>query len=351
MVRTIRNKNKGEQNTFSRRRFLALSIATAAAGAVYLAYKFGIKDEEWEFLSTEDPSYLSERLKTMDTDLIRKTYVPICDISKYVPNDPEFVTLREEIIPKILEEGARRGLKGNLDTLVTYQDYGIPESNSKRAESAREYLIKATEFMYNHPELDILKKEDFDWVVIRPGDNFTNSHNRKGYVGLASCRIQQITSRLTGSTQEPIIFERALLKNYCSLERRRNNDEKLMERHVFCSTSRPEYVLRAAFSEIIPLLVDEQTHQFDLKKGYLLARKAIEAVSESISTLLALEFAEKMQVPNSKEILEGSLPSESNEVYEFVEKATNWTRRHGIKRAIELYIEDPGKYLEEVIKQ
>ncbi len=333
----------------TRRKVLAGLAGIAAAGIPLGHYFLGKKPDEdsWDFLKKySEPKKWNGSWKEADV----QGMVPLRE-EWGLPNDTEeFKRLQEEAKLELSRQLAIRGfdLRGNYAADVKTQFYGIPE-HPETAEQMIGYSKDAISFLYSR--LKGLQKHSLNWVVLKNNGNFAHNDTGNAYVGSKRFEVQRVYVTNTGNSKQSFKLERGEERCGSCMDFQADFESELIKKwYVFFGSGLA--MMSAPFSEIIPLTTIKSTLHYSKQAGLDNAICADEAVHESLSYFLTMEFAAQQGIPKAGKMLDEatSIMISNNKRYVHLNKAINWVRRHGIQNALDLYMESPKRFMDAIQK-
>lgn len=341
----VKNNNKREEvHSPSRRTFLKrLGLGALIVPGLYVANRL-ISDDRWDFLYRE----VTPKMWTVpgiETNLI--PCGPELDLSD---QSKEFKELVKTFDGKTLDfHITNNGLDPKRKALLTptRQFYGVPEEK-KFTEPFVDYIEQAIGFMKT--EIKGVKDFPLKLTKFRNGENYSDDYKTRVFLGKDRYEIQRI-HHVYAETPEQRTFLLARSRHIgnfglCNVQYHENGE--LNWYFLFLATGKT--ALNTPFSEILPLTTAKvrQAHikEVGLENGLI----ADETLVEGISYLLALDLANKLDIPNGIQIIEEcqkklvhGLPK-----YHKVPKAVEWMRANSIQDAFDLYMEDPQKFMKRI---
>lgn len=254
---------------------------------------------------------------------------------------------------KSLDPKAKRALESkgyDLGALYNIEKtnlhFGYPESKHA-TEEAFKYCKAANEYI--HSNLKGIRDFKFRWTPLKAGDNFSRDYDRRVYIGRRLYVPQSFKVTTLEKTPQMTLTWSVTESNeggkgiYGAMP-----DPEDDFFYVYVSTG--DSLLRAPFSEFIPLSAIRKRNEYELKVGDVKAAQSIEALSEAMSTILARGFSRKLKIPNGEETVDRlhKLLEEESELYKYVKPAIRWMEKHGIQAGWDLYMDDPAKFMKAI---
>lgn len=290
--------------------------------------------EEWRFLERRPEPTLN------DVNEITRRYVPLGPEIPFLPNEKQ----RPALVALLKKESAKRGfdLSQPYSTYLTEQKYGVPE-NAVFSKQLLEYCKNAEKLLR-----DRVKGLDFpslDWVVLSHGDNYKRDVQNKALIGNSLydvLRTRVINDR--NESQRFVIGDRKHRSgSYATLDDPKT--ELVEPRYAFIGTG-PSAIV-APFSEIIPLATDARARKAFRDNDEF--HQAQETLSEGVAYVLSYEMVQKYNIPGGAKHIEFVHSNiASNPRYKYVPQAIKWIQKHGLQAAFDLYMKDPGKFMEQI---
>jgi hypothetical protein len=232
----------------------------------------------------------------------------------------------------------------NLTLFTSY--YGV-ESEQRFSDSAINYSRKAVDFLYE--KLQNLDKRNFRFAALKKRQDYTKDYDNTIFIGDNYYEIQEIKAVNTQKPEQSASIKRSYTGKgaFCTVTPN-DSDHSVKEAYIFIPSS--DFALFSAFSEIIPITT--------IKASRLAYGEGIdsviadEAISEGISRVLALELAQKLEIPNAeKRIRSIELKSYKPMIYKHVPEAIKWIEKNGVQKAFDIYMENPTRFMDLIKSQ
>jgi hypothetical protein len=345
MSRANKDKRKAElKRTRSRRRFLQIAGAGAAMAAglgVWRPWASKPLPDKWAFLERK----VNHKLPGGTWKYAEDHYVPLCPELEFRDRDEGLRELIRMKMPFAVREAERRGWPNKIKVglLGTWQYYGKPEE-ARFAEPYKDYLVECIKYLYSR--LPQLTRVPLEPTVIQWGQDFSDVKKGRGFIGHSwheVCRLHVDNNKAGEERKEFVVG--------LSINKRGSHAKEVFDengkREAYLAAFGPgPMALGAAFSEIIPLAVSETGYRHWEKMGCKRGRLVSEAFSEGISEILISELIKELNIPKGTKIhkrvqkIMAKAPK-----YALVPASVAWLKKNGIARGLELYMEDPEKYL------
>ncbi|MBD3354465.1 hypothetical protein GF361_00590 [Candidatus Woesearchaeota archaeon] len=298
------------------------------------------KDDKWDFVVNK-----VEHFKGWDVDRVKEICSPIGPESDV--GDKQKKILEAKIIDEIKKNGYDMGGDYKIDAKM--RRYGVPVEKTATIPLS-EFCQEAIKFMHSHPELKAFRWKDAEGVTIGKGCDFRENFDAKFFAVNGYYKVATLTATNKNDLKQKISIEDALFTSGAFAGIVRDEEKRIDQWYILMSAADPSVLMVAPFSEMIPLKMDAATIRYEDRFGSKKALQAAETVSEGISHNLALEFVEKMKIPNGKEMVESALANLSDvEQYDFVVDSVRWVRQNSISEAIEIYMNDAEEYMDAVM--
>jgi|GEM_PF-2848390 len=341
-----RERKEAEREKISRRKFLkkcAVGAGAAAAVGVGVWRPWSLRPlpDKWAFLERE----VDVKLPGGTWRYATENYVPVSPEVEFTDEAAGFGELIQIKMPFINREAEKRGWPNGIKVglIGTWQYYGRPEK-ARFAEPYREYVEKCMKYLYSR--IPRLAKVPLELIVIKNGQDFSKVKKGRGFIGYSFHDVQRLHVDNNKKGEEREEFFVGLSINERGSLGREKYDEN-WKREVYLAVFGPgPTALGSTFSEVIPLAVSEASFSHLKKFGHKRSRIASEAFSEGVSDILTSEMIEELNIPRGFEINRevqknmAKLPK-----YVLVPASRAWLRKNGIDKGLELYMEDPEKYL------
>jgi len=323
------------------------SLAVMGGGGG-LIYHLSTKEDEWGFLTA--PVELNKNKYEHKNNINSSLFIPIGPEDYLNINDKNYILTVNELTPILRENNKKLGWtnKEEIDLLVRSQLFGRVIDNKEHSRQCKQYIKTAIDFLYN--SLPNLKPISLELKILNIGDNYSNTSyaNGKGFIGKTK-HLRQNVIMINKKTNQrySIPYFRAIEGSNCSI----TFDDETNEVNYRLFFGLGGNAIFSPFSEVIPLATHESFIEHYKKEGLKRSVIASETVSESISNILANEISEKLKILNGKKIISENfkfmLESKVGE-YNHVPKAIEWMRKNGMQKGIDLYVEDPEKFMKAI---
>ncbi|MBW2966374.1 hypothetical protein KY342_04690 [Candidatus Woesearchaeota archaeon] len=352
--RNRRNRNQAweKPRDLSKRNFIKIAGLTTLAAAIPTSIYVGsrlLRDDRWDFLARNDWHPI-----TLDLEIVKERYIPVGPEIE-IENKSTIEKIKKEVTPILNQEIKIRGFdqSAGYDVKVYSQIFSVPDKHEFR-EPVMNYCKTAIEYLYNHPKLSGLKKPSLDSLVINQGTNYEKHFQGRFFIGNSYYDMQKLKVVNKFNPEQAFEYEKPIPEHSCGsrfVVVERDENGSLKSWFIYVSAVKPHVLLFSPFSEVIPLTIDQATVRYEKQAGTKKALQAGETISESLSHVLALELSDILGIPNGKKIARESINKIKNyEKYKYVPNAIRWIRRHSMQAALDLYIEDPGKFMKAIMK-
>jgi hypothetical protein len=341
---------KNNKKEPSRRDFLKYGKAilglTLVGGASGIAYHFATKGSPWDFVTVpvNADGFFEEHRDSKNS----KYYVPL-DQEKYLrKHEEELITAIQNLTPTIIKINRSKGWNDrDVSLLVKNQLYGRADNNPRYSKEYEKYIKTAVDFLYERiPNLDQL---DLDFRILNPGDDYSKNPKGKAFIGVTN------HSKQTVIVTHKVTKESFQLPHYNVKEgsvASLNFDSATGEFFYWILFGRGRIAITSPFSEVIPLATYKTFKKHSDKVGMERAIIVSETASEAPAYLLSHEISEKLKIPTVKGIIEQNLEKmlKIDPRYAHVKKAIKWMEKNTVRRGMDLYREDPEKFMQEINK-
>lgn len=327
----------------SRRQFLIKTglatgiVSATVAGILLPSYCSKQRENDWAFLHNPKVIHYT------DLDMLVRDCVPLT--SETQPGDKTLERQRfySDISQQILEHGKTLGWK-ELEATLSRQTYALPESDSIR-EQHFSYVTKAKEFLYE--QIKGLVPINLELVPVKPRDDFSASSQKATYLVSQFYDLWRATVK-NKETGEKFVKHLAYNGNGALSRFIEQNGNFIPELVVLTQGTD---ALNSPFSEFLPICTAAADQRYERSVGEEQMTQATEAFSESIAHLLAKQLAKELNIPKGEKIVDEALKTyTTDDRYKYVPTAINWVRKNGIQNAFDLYMDDPGKFMESIKK-
>ena len=348
-VKHQRREEKGNQGGLkdpSKRRLLQAAVA-AAALAVVPTVSYIVKhisyDDRWAFLERGNDRIRDYHSSPLGWKFVANNYVPMGEQRVIMPGTREFEEIRLGVEPEIIKEIKKRGFDiAEYKVAVTRQEYGVPDE-ARYTESVVDYCKKAVDFLYDH--ILGLERHVIDWTPINQKDNFETGFNQKGLIGHSFYEVEIVSAANKADKKQSITLGRSQHQTGSF----NNMDFYGKWWYIFIGAGDPHTIIKAPFSEVIPLTITNRTYEYRMQFGYDKAIQAGETVAEAISYRLGLMISKEFGIPNGKRLVEASMGGlDTLPEYRSVPQAIRWIDKNSMQAAFNLYMESPKKFMDAI---
>ena len=347
MSRETKEKRKAElRKQRSRRRFLKMlavgvgGVAAAATGlSIWRPWASRPLPDKWAFLQRDiDLSVPGDTWR-----YITDNYVLLGPERKLTKDDKKLEELFRMKKPLIQEEVERRKWK-DISMHGTEQLFGRPEE-IRFAEQYSDYLHQCIDYLYSR--LSQLEKVPLEIMVLKKGQDFSDVRKGRAFVGYSFHEVQRLYVRDKETRDVFAVGSSANSNGSYTLIKSNYKIGKLEEYLVFFGTG--SNAMGSVFSELIPLATIGAFSRYSNKYGHEKGRIAAEALSEGISYLLTSDMIKELSIPGGKETLDQThAKMRTIPRYCLVPASIRWLKQNGIERGLEIYMEDPEKYIKAI---
>lgn len=222
------------------------------------------------------------------------------------------------------------------------------------AQACLDYCKRAFDFLYYR--VRGLQPAEFDWTIIKDGQDFSSRENMKCFIGSRYYRLY-LARLINLDTMLPIGYdgeiEQQVVGNlgHFDVSYPRGDEFAFKTYYVFVQANR--FGLAGPFSEVIPFTTLRKLPEVLPILGYKGAMKADETIVEGMSHVLLKELVKEINIPHGKshadEILRAMIkPSKHAQEhwrYTEVSLAIKWIEQNGVQSAFDLYMDSPLKFL------
>jgi hypothetical protein len=204
---------------------------------------------------------------------------------------------------------------------------------------------------YVHSRFPMLERVPLELVVLKPGDDFSNVERGKGYVGYSLHEVQRVhVENKKGGERFTVGLSKNRSGSITTIKYNKRTDE-IENYFVFFGAGNEAAV--SPISEPLHLSLTKFTQiHFDRLGGFDKSQTAEESLIEGISFMIWPDFAREAGISEWEGKIEKAKRDMKKEPrYRFVPASIAWLRRNSIERGIEIYMENPKKYLEAIQKQ
>jgi hypothetical protein len=339
------------------RRQVLIGLPAAAAGGALLVYITADAGLEYDFFQRyNDGTY--EVLKKLTGDAIEATFVPLGPAETLHPESELYRThipqARKALRQNIIDNGhVRNGKISVKSSTATRRRYGYPEPTRRFGQQFAKYCEHTTDFLYNHPHMELLKKPPLAWSLLE--GPLPESDELQGVVGHSYADVITYTVTLADFPKR-YVWKAPLMATggFNEAAFKYQKGELVDVTHadfLFVSTSAyPGTCLVSPFSEIIPLTTSKRTHERILEHtGDPMSDVGLvcdETLSEGLSHMLAHQLCDELDIPSGHDYVNGAAERmKSVPVYKYVPLSVAWIQNNGMDAALELYLEDPVLYM------
>ena len=333
----------------SRREFLwkaglLLGAAAFGLGGVLVRNILRPNYGGWNFLDPEKLGLLDfneAQLTDMTSNGIRIGIEQIID-----PKTIEGKRLIDRLGSKAFGKAKEMGYDDSVEWEVslTQNIIGIPLEDSL-AQPFLCYVKKAVSFLYS--EVKGLDPFPENYVVVKPGDDWSFGFKYKTFLVKEHCLLGVFDAVNPTRSGQRVSFANALMNS---------GGAALFDRSTVSNNSWWYLILSAGdtaisspFSEILPVLIVPRTSEYYAKTDPEEAAQALEAITEGMSNLLSHKLVKELNIPNGAERIEASYRQLSRGSfcvrYQYVRNAIEWLRLNGLQKGLDLYMEDPAKFM------
>ena len=334
-----------EPNRRSILKSLGLLGGLTLIGGGALIHHFAAKEDKWGFLTA--PVDIEKYFYEHQGNKNPTYYVPFGH-EKYLKKDNiELVRAVQNATPNIIKINRSKGWNDkDVSVLVKSQMYGRVDDKRKYSEQYLEYIKTAMDFLYK--KINNLERLDLDFKILNPGDDYSKDAKSKALIGVGNHTKQTIivTHKVT---KEQFEFPQYNVKEGSEVSL--NFDSATGEFFYWIFFGRGKVAISSPFSELIPLATYKTFKSHSDKVGMERAIIISETVSEAISYLLSKEISDKLKITNGNQIIENNLEliaKADSYRYGGVPKAIEWMKQNGMQKGLDLYIENPEKFMSAV---
>ncbi|MBW3002250.1 hypothetical protein KY338_03765 [Candidatus Woesearchaeota archaeon] len=320
-----------------------LLIAAGGTGLPILARMVQGEEDKWDFMHAPNMSCNDPRYDIKYARDHKGLYVPVGEPYKVPPAEAEqeFARVREKVMTRAREENWK-----DLTITVWRQNFARVDDRPGRAKHFKKYLEIAANFLYTR--LPNLPKTGIDFVVLKPGDDFTKNANCKGLVGLMNHKVYTVAceDKITGKYAEAELYH-----NDQGSFTHQNHDLRTNKYDNWIVFGSAAAVIQAPFSELIPYALLMQNTRLTEEREYQTISVMVEAISEGLSYLLSEQIVDMLNIPNGRNILKQDLESMLNnrpQIYSQVRNSINWLRQNGMQKGLDIYLKNPDRFMQKI---
>ena len=229
---------------------------------------------------------------------------------------------------------------------------GTPTSEKFR-EPMVDYCQRAEAYL--HESIDGLVCDRFEWIPLKSGDDYAEGFDGKAFIGESFYHLYtiEITNKETKET-EKVEYELIIEGNRVNTFSNPDNDLK-REEGTYIFIGRGFGTLSGPISELLPYCTADVGDTYEAEVGSTTSVQVAEAFSEGVSYVLTNELVDLLEIPNGHEHVEnltGNMNADFDDlggkVYTYVPQGIEWVETNGVQAAHDLYIQDPGDFLETI---
>ena len=340
----------------SRRKFLTAAVLvggdalleTHGCGIISFLMKQMGREQGWRFL---DRSYKLEE-KSVSWRFVDENCVPWAQRG-VARSGKTIAELKKNLLPKISAHMRSQGKNPtDYNLLPIRQDYGLPCKDQESAQDLLAFCKNALDYLYTR--LPQIVQIPFKHVIMEPGKDYSKTHQTIfiGDTGYTMYRIYSHKKEMKIENIEPLenllpfaITASPSVGCKAFLKHTPGDRTQIEQYNVFVSNS--PYALLGIPSEVIPRTTMPVSMELTSRLGRDMATMADETIVEGISTLLVREMIDEFQIPNGHQLMEAvrKYMFANASVYRYVPQSTRWLEKNGIENGLELYMEDPIKFI------
>lgn len=318
-----------------RRVFIATGIGLAV-GCSALKFFVDYCDDDWSFLDVPADEDL-----TLTGDKVAQRYVLLERASNVRKDSDEFKELKADLTPLINKTiQSLDDPTGKWNVELTRQTYGVPE-DERFTTPLVAYCEDVVEFLYER--IKGLDQHTIDWTVIKNGEKHDANFNGKGFIAKRLYTVTRASVTKEGSDKEITVYD--LSSSRGGYARPFFKEGKLDRWHLAICSGTSAVI--SPFSEVLPLTtLARAINHPNVRYDDLIV--ADETLVESISTILALEYGNVRKIKNIEKTVREANKNLTDPKYQYVPKAIEYVRTHGVQTAFDLYVENPNKFMQAI---
>ncbi len=339
----------------SRRQFLSYLVVPAAlslgAAANVLATTKILHSSRSGYLGFVDREGLGPKV---DAPAVQNYFIPLhkeqpVSAQLHSPEEMEFI--RSVLKSEFLQEGY--DWDDNYEIRFSYQHFGVPDDLTQGA-PLLDYCGQVYDFLYSR--LNGLYDVNMAWRLL-PADRYQSGEQQlafQGYVGRYTYYVMRayvdhpelddLPSLVTAQPMERAIHY--IVGGAFSLPKRAT---------LYVIPGRTSLV--APFSELLHLTfhAPSQNYAIELEKtlpegeAQQYAIDAGETINEATSILLAKEFIRKYGASERLAMID-AMANNLNHRFNYLHGAIAYIKRNGVQKSLDIYLENPRRFLEQLSK-
>jgi len=338
----------------SRRHFLSYLAAPAVLAMVSPAGMTAV--------SRKAPSSLASRLAFVDQDglgprvdapTVQNYFVPLHDEQQLTTQIYEPAEI--EYIKSVLkEEFERSGIYWDetYKLRFAYQHFGVPDDNIEQSTMLLEYCRNAQDYMYSR--LDGLFSTQATWQMV-PRNRAQLLENNSGF----HANIGRYTYYvLRAYVEGPLLDDLPSLVNAQPLNRAIHyivGGEDSLPKRASLYVIPGQTSIVSPFSELLHLTfhAPSQTYAEELCKklpheeAHQHAINAGETINEATAIVMAREFIEKYGATERMETI-NVMADSLNQRFRNLNGAISYINRNGLQKSVDVYLENPGSFMQQI---
>jgi len=292
--------------------------------------------EYWSFVQRPNREII-QRLENLDlhTDTIQFGQ----DIYSNRFTDPSSIA-------RIICEMRRKFGPYRAFTVHTQQHVHLAPAAPEFTDTTIAYCDSAVQFLYNHPDFQSLDRHVINWSPAQLGMDLSEANDDNAYISDGSILHQTLTAYVHNEPGKKITmtFRKETMSSAVYLEFQPGTDQL---RHWSIFVAPGSRVLSAPFSEVLPLTTGKKITAYATLVGNDEAIALDEGLNEGFRTFLQEEYVQECGVPHGIQLVQESLAATLHanpHYYRHVLPAIAWMKKHGMKNALELYMDTPQKF-------
>lgn len=244
----------------------------------------------------------------------------------------------------ISRELAEKGMLPSTKISLKTQFFGLPdkldfmEPMKKYCEQAAQYLFSNLRGIINY---------NIEWTIIKAGDNFLKSCDKKGFIGNSYGYFARVFAENPHDKDNPISREAFSAFNGSTAYAHEWEPNSTIPPFKLVFIGVGSGALNAPFSELIGLSTTDRMNQ---KTGLSVLEdiQANEAMHEAVADSLMRGLLKELGVSNQANLISKASALMNSPRYFYVPNAGRFVQRNGIQAAYDLYMESPRKFLDAI---